>query len=100
MALLKPQLAKPSKKEYCVRIDELLALTMERYAEFLGATTNSYVISQALEFVFQRDSDFKQWLKFNPEPGSRKGNHNRASSPVGEQTPTVQGSSNRDDGGE
>ena len=92
MALLKPELPKPSKKEYCVRIEERLGLTLERYAEFLGATSISYVISQALEFVFQKDADFRQWLRLNPEPAWSKENHKGAPRAAGKQTPAAMGS--------
>jgi hypothetical protein len=51
---------------------------MERYAEFIGAHTADHVISQALEFVFKKDSDFRDWLERNPmrssEPSLRKAN--------------------------
>ena len=77
MALLKPELPKPSKRDYCIRLEERLALTLERYAEFLGATSNSYVISQALELVFQRDADFKQWLRLNPQLARDREGHKR-----------------------
>jgi hypothetical protein len=89
MALLKPELPRPSKKEYCVRIEERLGLTMQRYAEFLGATSNSYVISQALEFVFQKDADFRQWLRLNPEPVWSRENHKVVPGEARKQTPTA-----------
>ena len=77
MALLKPEVPKPSKRDYYIRLEERLALTLEHYAEFLGATSNSYVISQALELVFQKDADFKQWLRLNPQPARDRKGHKR-----------------------
>jgi len=51
---------------------------MERYAEFIGARSADHVISQALEFVFKKDGDFREWLEKNPtrtsQPNLRKAN--------------------------
>ena len=66
MPLLKPPEPTVAKRKYYVRLDEPLAATMERYAEFIGAHTADHVISQALEFVFKKDSDFREWLEKNP----------------------------------
>ena len=78
MPLLKPPEPTVAKRKYYVRLDEPLAATMERYAEFIGAHTADHVISQALEFVFKKDSDFRDWLEKNPmrgsEPRLRKAN--------------------------
>ena len=43
---------------------------MERYAEFIGANSADHVITQALEFVFKKDSDFRDWLEKNPARSS------------------------------
>jgi hypothetical protein len=67
MPLLKKPLPVIPKRLYHVRLEEPLALRMERYAEFLEAKTVDHVISQALDFVFNKDSDFKQWLAGHPE---------------------------------
>ena len=66
MPLLKPPEPTVAKRKYYIRLDETLAVTMERYAEFIGAHTADHVISQALEFVFKKDSDFREWLGKNP----------------------------------
>ena len=66
MPLLKapePQLA--TRRLY-LRIGEHLANTAERYAEFLGTDKLDHVVSQALEFIFKRDSQFKRWLADHP----------------------------------
>lgn len=67
MPLLKKPLPVIPKRLYHVRLEEPLALRMERYAEFLEAKTVDHVISQALDFVFNKDSDFKHWLADHPE---------------------------------
>ena len=58
-------------RKFYVRIEEPLALTMERYAEFLGTDNLDHVVSQALQFIFKRDSQFKSWLEQNPVPTQR-----------------------------
>jgi len=77
MALLKPPDPETPRRKYYVRIEEPLALTMERYAEFLGTTTTDHVIRQALQFVFRKDSDFKQWLEQHPDPSPRQSTHRK-----------------------
>ena len=76
MPLLKGPEPTVAKRKYYVRLDEPLAVTMERYAEFIGAHNADHVISQALEFVFKKDSDFREWLEKNPtrisQPSLRK----------------------------
>jgi len=79
MLLLKPPDPKIPTRKYYVRIEEPLALTVERYAEFLGTERVEHVVAQALEFVFRKDTDFKEWTAQHPEPdpsrltGCRKG---------------------------
>ena len=81
MLLLKPPEPSVPKRKYYIRLDESLAATMERYAEFIGAHTADHVISQALDFVFKKDSDFRDWLKKNPirssQPSLRRANATR-----------------------
>lgn len=81
MPLLKPPEPTAAKRKYYIRLDEPLAGTMERYAEFIGAHTVDHVIGQALEFVFKKDSDFRDWLEKNPirtsQPSLRKANATR-----------------------
>ena len=66
MPLLKPPEPQIAMRRMFVHIDEPLALTMERYAEFLGTDNLNHVVSQALQFIFQRDAQFKAWLAQNP----------------------------------
>jgi len=81
MPLLKPPAPTVAKRKYYIRIEEPLAVTMERYAEFIGANSADHVIAQALQFVFKKDSDFRQWLEKNPvrgpESNLRKANMTR-----------------------
>jgi hypothetical protein len=68
MPLLKPPEPQIAVRRFYVRIEEPLNLTMERYAEFLGTASIDHVVTQALQFIFKRDSQFKSWLAQNPEP--------------------------------
>lgn len=72
MPLLRPPDPQIPTRKFYVRIEEPLAVTLDRYAEFLGATSIDHVINQALEFVFRKDGDFKDWLSQNPHPGPRR----------------------------
>jgi hypothetical protein len=71
MPLLKPPDPQIATRRFFVRIEEPLALTMERYAEFLGTDNLDHVVSQALQFIFKRDTQFKSWLEKNPEATQR-----------------------------
>ena len=73
MPLLKPPEPQIAMRKFYVRIEEPLALTMERYAEFLGTDSLDHVVSQALQFIFKRDRQFKSWLEQNPEATPKPG---------------------------
>jgi hypothetical protein len=67
MPLLKRPAPLVPKRQYHVRIQEPLALKMERYADFLGAANIDHIIGGALDFVFKKDTDFNAWLAEHPE---------------------------------
>ena len=67
MPLLKPPEPQVATRRFFVHIDEPLALTMGRYAEFLGTDNLNHVVSQALQFIFKRDAQFKSWLAQKPD---------------------------------
>ena len=71
MPLLKPPEPVTTQRRYYLRIDESLAQTMERYAEFLGTASIEHVVAQALQFIFKRDTQFKSWLAQNPNANPR-----------------------------
>jgi hypothetical protein len=71
MPLLRPPEPQIVVRKFYVRIEESLARTMERYAEFLGTDNLDHVVSQALQFIFKRDSQFKSWLEQNSEATSK-----------------------------
>lgn len=72
MPWLGPPHPQVPKGKFYVRIEEPLAVTLDRYAEFLGTTGIDHVVNQVLELVFRKDSDFKEWLSQNPQPAPRQ----------------------------
>ncbi|MGH7743985.1 MAG: hypothetical protein ACREQ5_04095 [Candidatus Dormibacteria bacterium] len=48
-----------------LRVSQNLKYRLTRYAEFLHATT-SYIMSEALNRIFEKDRDFKTWLEEHP----------------------------------
>lgn len=62
MPVLKAPAKQPKNATLQVRIDEDLKYKVERYAEFLE-TTGAYVVSEALRLVFNKDSEFREWLE-------------------------------------
>jgi len=52
MPLLRPPDPQVPKRKLYVRIEEPLAVTLDRYAEFLGTACIDHIVNQALEFVF------------------------------------------------
>jgi hypothetical protein len=54
---------KQSKNESLqLRVSTGFKSTLQRYADFLGATP-SYVVTEALHRIFEKDRDFKAWLE-------------------------------------
>jgi hypothetical protein len=62
MPLLDPPKPEIPKRRFRVKIDAPLAITMEKYVEFLQADSIDHVITQALDSVFRKETDFKAWL--------------------------------------
>jgi predicted transcriptional regulator len=61
LALLKSPSKQPKATTLQVRLEEEVRHNLDRYAEFIGANA-SYVVSEALKFLFKRDDEFKRWL--------------------------------------
>ena len=72
MPLLTPRDPKVPTTKFYVRIEEPLAITLDRFAEFLGTIGVDHVVNQAWEFVFRKDTAFKKWLAQCPESALRK----------------------------
>lgn len=89
MPLLRPPDPKVPTRKFYVRIEEPLAITLDRYAEFLGTTGIDHVVNQALEFVFRKDTDFKEWAAQHPGSALRRNLGQRKKSRSALNTTTV-----------
>ena len=49
-----------------VRVEEEISSKLRRYAEFIDSTP-AYVVSEALKLLFNKDSEFRQWLTQSSE---------------------------------
>ncbi len=68
MSILKAPPKQPKNATLQVRLDEELKTRLDKYAEFLDST-ESYVVSEALKLVFNKDAEFKEWLGRQKENG-------------------------------
>ncbi|MGB2634191.1 MAG: hypothetical protein WAM58_09670 [Candidatus Acidiferrum sp.] len=62
MSILKAPPKQPKNATLQLRVDEELKIKLGKYAEFLDST-ESYVVSEALKLVFNKDAEFKEWLE-------------------------------------
>ena len=62
MSILKAPPKQPKNATLQVRLDEELKVKLDKYAEFLNST-ESYVVSEALKHVFNKDAEFKEWVE-------------------------------------
>ena len=62
MSILKAPAKHPKNATVQLRIDEELKTKLDKYAEFLESTT-AYVVSEALKLVFNKDTEFREWLE-------------------------------------
>jgi predicted transcriptional regulator len=62
MSILKAPPKQPKNATLQVRLGEDLKGRLDKYAEFLDST-DSYVVSEALKLVFNKDTEFKVWLE-------------------------------------
>jgi predicted transcriptional regulator len=65
LALLKAPSKQPKTTTLQVRLEEEVRHNLDRYAEFIDANP-SYVISEALKFLFRKDEEFKRWAGQHP----------------------------------
>ena len=88
MPLLRPPDPQIPTRKFYVRIEEPLAVIPDRYAEFLGTTGIDHIINQALEFVFRKDADFREWVNQHPQSVARRNlAHRKKSKSVMDATP-------------
>ena len=61
MALLKAPSKQPETTTLQLRMEGDIRLNLDKYAEFIHAN-RSYVVSEALKFLFKKDAAFRLWL--------------------------------------
>jgi predicted transcriptional regulator len=62
MSILKPPPKQSKNATLQLRLDEQLKTKLDNYAKFLDAS-ESYVVSEALKLIFNKDPEFKEWLE-------------------------------------
>jgi hypothetical protein len=62
MAFLKAPPQQPRNVTLQLRVSEQVKARLVQYVEFLKCT-ESYVVSEALKVVFDRDKEFKEWAE-------------------------------------
>lgn len=68
MSILKATPKQPKSATLQLRVDKELKIKLDKHAEFLDST-ESYVVSEALKLVFNKDAEFKEWLERNEAQG-------------------------------
>ena len=61
MAILKSQPKPPKNETLQIRVQEEIKKKLEQYAEFI-ASSESYIVTEALKLLFRKDDEFKIWL--------------------------------------
>jgi predicted transcriptional regulator len=61
MAIIKAPPKQPKTVMIQARVEESVKAQLDRYAEFIDSSP-SYVITEALKLLFERDDEFKIWL--------------------------------------
>ena len=74
MAVLKAPPKQPKTTVVQLRLDQEAKTKLAKYAEFLGCSP-SYVVTEALKLVYNKDKEFQSWLAGqhtnNHEPSSK-----------------------------
>jgi hypothetical protein len=73
MAVLKAPPKQPKTTVVQLRLDDEAKMKLAKYAEFLDCSP-SYVVTEALKLVYNKDREFQAWLS-----GQRTSNHEPSS---------------------
>jgi predicted transcriptional regulator len=82
MPILKAPPKQPKNATLQLRVDEELKIKLDKYAEFLDST-ESYVVSEALKLIFNKDTEFKEWLEHH-QANDSESTAEHVSAPAGE----------------
>jgi hypothetical protein len=77
MPLIQAPSREAKKIKVTHRLDEPLLYKVRRYAEFIRAK-NDYVITEALNYFFDQDTEFADWLAAHPAPPATARNRDKA----------------------
>jgi len=61
MAILKSPPRPPKNETVQIRVEEEIRTKLQKYAEFIDSS-ESYVVSEALNLLFRKDEEFRAWL--------------------------------------
>ena len=61
-AILKSPPRAPKNETLQIRVEEEIKAKLHSYAEFINSS-ESYVVSEALNLLFRKDNEFKNWLE-------------------------------------
>jgi hypothetical protein len=70
VAILKSPPSLPKNETLQIRVEEEIKAELHKYAEFINPS-EPYVVSEALELLFRKDTEFKTWLKEQPPNGDQ-----------------------------
>ena len=62
MAILKSPPRPPTNETLQIRVEEQTKAKLHKYAEFINSS-ESCVVSEALELLFRKDREFSTWLE-------------------------------------
>lgn len=66
MSILKAPPKQSKNESLQLRVSAEFKRNLQRYAEFLNAAP-SYVVIEALNRIFEKDREFKEWLEQHPD---------------------------------
>jgi hypothetical protein len=69
MSILKAPQLQPKNETVQLRLSESVKFRLARYAEFIQAST-SYVVTETLERLFRKDTEFQAYLEAYKPPAS------------------------------
>jgi predicted transcriptional regulator len=61
MPVIEREFIPPKKEQLNIRVDPDVAQTLDHYCTFI-ASSQHYVVEQALRYMFGKDRDFQSWL--------------------------------------
>ena len=64
MAIIRKERIPPKKGQVTIRLDPDVLRRLDLYCRFIESGQN-YVVGQSLEYTFNRDRDFQDWLLKN-----------------------------------